>query len=416
MLRASLRESGAWYVAALLCGPLLYAVVAAAAPDAQLGTMPLSIVVIYTATVVGILLWGLYRPAIWWDGWTRGWLMLGVILWLYTTGMWFLQDEKLSGAGVALPVSFLLILLKRPSASDAWRAADVFAWLSVCAGAVILLLEVTGVIPAWYASFGEVGENLVGFDLQNYWLPFREVLGLEGRWGGYAALPNVQGQAGALLLVYGFARPGVRRVAFVATGAAILLLTDSRTSYAACAVGLILMALLPGWSNSGRKWTPARVIALVLGVMMAARVALKVLADPNLTGRIAMWPDFLSLSAQNPVLGAGGPVIEDAVKAGDLPAWADQGHNILIDTLVRFGVLGLVLALAFLALAVLIGVRGARLGQGISVVLTITLIVSCMGDLGLVWPYPSEGMSVLILAVLLARRTDPEPAREKQLI
>ena len=199
------------------------------------------------------------------------------------------------------------------------------------------------------------------------------------------------------------------------TGAAILLLTDSRTSYAAGAAGLILLALLPGWRPTGRTWPVARVVALVLGVAMAVRVALKIAADPNLTGRIAIWPEFLSLSSQNPMLGAGAPAIDEAVAAGDLPGWAVQGHNILIDTFVRFGIVGLALAVAFLGLALLIGVRGARLGHGVALAMAVALLVSCMGDLGLVWPYPTEGMSVLILSVLLARRReDATPSAASQ--
>ena len=48
--------------------------------------------VFYLTAVAGIVLWALYRPEARWEGWTRGWLMLGVILWLYTTAMWSLQD------------------------------------------------------------------------------------------------------------------------------------------------------------------------------------------------------------------------------------------------------------------------------------------------------------------------------------
>ena len=183
-----------------------------------------------------------------------------------------------------------------------------------------------------------MGRDLLPFDIANYWLPLREALGLDGRRGGHDGFPNIQGQAGALLMVYGFTRPGARRAVYVTTGAAILLLTDSRTSYSAAAAGLILLALLPGWRPTGRAWPVAKVVALVLGVAMAVRVALKVAADPNLTGRIAVWPEFLSLSSQNPMLGAGAPAIDEAVAAGDLPGWADQGHNILIDTFVRFGI------------------------------------------------------------------------------
>lgn len=409
MREAGPRNSGAWYLALLLSAPLVYAFAnTIIGGDTLLGVTPVPLVVFYAMSILGIAAWLVYRPSLRWEGWTRGWLMLGVVLWLYTTVVWSLQGEPIPGGAVLLPVTFLLILLKRPSQRDAWVAGDAFGWAVVAAAAVVLLLETIGVLPAWYAGQGQVGQDLLPFDIDNYWLPLREPLGLEGRWGGYAGFPNIQGQAGALLMVYGFTRSGVQRSAFVLSGAAILLLTDSRTSYAAGAVGLVLLALLPGWRREERTWPVARVVALALGLAMAIRVALKVVADPNLTGRIAVWPEFLSLTSQNPVLGAGSPAIDEAVDAGNLPGWADQGHNILIDTLVRFGVVGLLLAVAFLGLAVAIGVRGARRGQGVALALATALIVSCMGDLGLVWPYPTEGMSVLVLSVLLARRREED--------
>jgi hypothetical protein len=404
-LVGSMRTSGSWYLTLLLVSPILYSVVAAGAGiDADIGSMPAALVVFYLAAILGLIMWTLYRPTSVWDGWTRGWLMLGVVLWLYSTVMWSLQGEPVAGGSVLLPVTFLLVLLKRPGIPDVWRAGDAMAWAVVVSAAVILTLEVIGVIPSWYEVNGQAGRNLLPFDLSNYWLPLRESLGLDGRWGGYAGFPNIQGQAGALLIVFGFMRPGARRLAFVITGGVILLLTDSRTSYAAAAAGLVLVALLPGWRNADRSWPPARIIALLLGVLTGVRVALKVAADPNLTGRIAVWPDFLSLSSQNPVLGAGAPAIDEAVASGDLPGWAEQGHNILIDTFVRFGLVGLVLAIAFLGIALLVGVRGTRLGQGVGLAMAVALLVSCMGDLGLVWPYPTEGMSLLILSVLLAPR------------
>lgn len=405
-----MRTSGAWYLALLLLAPIAYSLVeVVVGTDRLLATIPAPVVVMYVMTALAVVAWIAYRPVARWDGWTRGWLMIGVALWLYTTVVWSSQGVAVPAAAVLLPATFLLILLKRPRPGDVWDAGDAIAWVATGCAFLVLALEVGGVIPSWYVGIGQVGRDLLPFDLTHYWLPLREVLGLDGRWGGYAGYPNIQGQAGALLLVYGFARPGVRRAVFVAVGALTLLLTDSRTSYAAAAAGLVLLAVLPGWQGVARRWTPARVVALVLGVAMALRVAVKVVEDPNLTGRIAVWPEFLSLWSRNPILGAGEQVIDEAVDAGSLPGWADQGHNILIDTFVRYGVLGLVIALAFLGIGALVCVRGARLGQGLSLALVAALLVSCMGDLGLVWPYPTEGMSMLILGVLLARRREDVP-------
>jgi O-antigen ligase len=190
---------------------------------------------------------------------------------------------------------------------------------------------------------------------------------------------------------------------FVSTGAIMLLLTDSRTSYAAGAVGLCLLAALPGWGTSTRRVTAARALAAILGVAMGIRVLLQVLVDPSLTGRLSMWAQFLSLATGSPLVGSGMTGIEEAIAAGDIPAWAHQGHNIFLDTFVRYGLVGLILAVAFLAIALLLTLGGPRRGVGVGLAMLVALLVSCMGDLGLDWVYPSAGLSSLLVAVLVSR-------------
>jgi O-antigen ligase len=249
------------------------------------------------------------------------------------------------------------------------------------------------------------------FDRGAYWLPLRGLLGLEGRWGGASGFPNISGQAGALLVVYGVVRPIGRRWAFMLSGIVIMLLTDSRTSYAAGAVGLCLLASLPGWGATYWKVTPARVIALALGIGMAIRVVLKVLMDPNLTGRMAMWPEFLALARRFLPFGGGQQVIDSAISSGQLPAWAHQGHNLFLDTLVRHGAVGLLLTVAFIGIAFILTARPVRRELAAGLALLAALVTSCMGDLGIDWTYPSEGLSVLLVAVLVSQVEPRVPER-----
>jgi O-antigen ligase len=396
-------RSGTWYLSALLVAPILYDLVHTAAPTAGLATLPWSLVVLYGAGIVAIVSWIRFRAATAWDRSTRLWMMLGVVVWLDALVMSSLKGDGVAGAAILVPLTFFLILLKRPARADIWRAADALGWTLVGASALILLLEVAHLIPAWYASHGDYGVFLEQFDRENYWLPLRSLLGLDGRWAGTTGYPSPTGQGAALLMVYGFIRPRGRRVVFVGTGAFMLLLTDSRTSYAAGAVGLCLLAALPGWGTSTRRVTAARALAAILGVAMGIRVLVQVLVDPSLTGRLSMWAQFLSLATGSPLVGSGMTGIEEAIAAGDIPAWAHQGHNIFLDTFVRYGVVGLILAVAFLAIALLLTLGGPRRGVGVGLAMLVALVVSCMGDLGLDWVYPSAGLSALLVAVLVSR-------------
>jgi O-antigen ligase len=395
--------SGAWYLSLLLVAPILYDLLHTAAPTAGLATLPWSLVVLYGAGLVAIVSWIRFRPDEVWDRPTRLWMMVGVVVWLDALILGTLKGEGVAGAAILVPLTFFLILLKRPARADIWRAGDALAWTLVGASALILLLEVVHLVPAWYAAHGDYGVFLEQFDRENYWLPLRSLLGLDSRWGGTTGYPSPTGQGAALLAVYGFSRPSGRRAVFVGSGLVMLLLTDSRTSYAAGAVGLCLLAALPGWGNSTRRVTLTRVLAVILGVAMGIRVLLQVATDPSLTGRLSMWTQFLSLVTGSLLFGSGMTGIEAAIEAGDIPAWAHQGHNIFLDTFVRYGLVGLVLAVAFLAIAFLLTLGGPRRGVGVGLAMVVALLVSSMGDLGLDWVYPSAGLSALLVAVLVSR-------------
>jgi O-antigen ligase len=154
--------------------------------------------------------------------------------------------------------------------------------------------------------------------------------------------------------------------------------------------------------------TPTRLLVLVLGLAMAVRVAVKVILDPGLTGRMTMWPEFFSLARRFLTFGGGSELIDSAKASGELPPWANQGHNLLLDTLVRYGVVGLVIALVFIGLAFVLTVRVFGREIAIGFALLATLMTSCMGDLGFEWNYPSEALSVMLIAVLVSQLDAPK--------
>ena len=97
--------------------------------------------------------------------------------------------------------------------------------------------------------------------------------------------PNGVGPIGAFLTVYGFARVGVRRASFV-TGLAIVILADSRVAYAAVAVGLFVLLLVPGWGVPLWRITAAKATAAVVGVLVGVRLLVDLAANP--AGTITM--------------------------------------------------------------------------------------------------------------------------------
>lgn len=120
---AVLRLSGAGYLALLLSAPVLFGVADLLMDDAAaIGPITAPLTVLLVVTIASIVLWLIYQPHARWDGWTRGWLMLGVVLWLYATVVWRLQGELVWSGSFLLPIALFLILLKRPRSTDVWKA------------------------------------------------------------------------------------------------------------------------------------------------------------------------------------------------------------------------------------------------------------------------------------------------------
>lgn len=398
------------YLALLLCASVMYAFGQAALPaTVTVAGFQVGPLLLLLSAVAALVLWVPSRGDGEWRGLERAWFVLVILLWLYLVVVESGDADVTAAAAVLIPLSVVLVWLKRPSHRDAWIAVDSFAWAIVIAGGVVLLLEVVGVIPSWYREMTDASatfDGLASLDRDYHWLPLGTLLGLEGRWGGFLRDPNLMGPLAALLLVYSFARPGARRIVFAASAAAMLVLADSRASYAAAAAGLAALVLLPGWGVPFRRVTVPRVVAAGVAVAAGIRVLVDVVTSPagafTMTGRTVMWPDFLSLWPESPWWGVGTARIRDAVAQGILPPWSYHGHNQHIDTLVRYGVAGLLLGSAALIVALAISIGGARRGLGVGVAMMVTLAVISVANMALDWRYPSAAFSVLLAVVVLS--------------
>lgn len=392
------------FLVAVLVAPLVYQVSMLLFASSTSPGIPVPVLLLLAVLVLMIVAW-VKGPATAgpWGALATVFFGLGLALWAYTAIGGAMKGATLVGATIVVPVALLLLLLRRPDDAAIWRAADIFAWAFAGACVLVLALEVAGLVPSWYVLYEVDQMDLASYDRSYYWLPFTDALGLDGRWGGPLRHPNPSGGVAALLLVYAFLRPRGRRLAFAATGVLVLLLTCSRSAYAAAALGLVVLVVLPGWNV--RPWwrpTPSRVIAALLGVALGLRVVLWVEADTGLSGRSEMWGEFISLWPQSPVFGVGEAVIVRAVEDGVLPPWAFHGHNLYLDTLVRYGIVGVVLAAALLAVVALLAIGRARAGQGGPLAMLLALGITTVAEIVFDWRYPMVPSSVLLVILLLS--------------
>jgi len=327
-------------------------------------------------------------------------LFLGAVLglWLVT---FIVAASRGESASIRMFIPLFLLAglwLKPPTEDAALKVTVALGWTIAGATVLTVALEATGVLASWYARY-DLGE-LAASDRAFYWLPLVDVLGLDARWAGPFVHPNLAGPLGAVLLVFGLTRSGATRAVFGVVGIGILLLTGSRNSLVAAASGAMVVAIAWWLRRPGRMPRSMRVLLAALPVLVLL-VALY-LRDPGFSGRTAVWPEYVRLWGDGPIFGVGQEGIDEVIAAGVLPKWAHHAHNVALDTLVRYGIVGFAaMAVAYTA-ALVITWKAARLGRLAGLALMVTLIVGGMADTILRWQYLTTTMAVLLLTVLMS--------------
>ena len=285
----------------------------------------------------------------------------------------------------------ILLVLKSPSL-DQCRFAFVFTgWLLVVILTATRLFEMLGII-----DIAPIGEFLVDYEPQHYWLPLSGSLGPEYRWPGPMGHNAMTGVMGAYLVVMGASLRKFSGLVFVVVGGLTLLLTSSRVSFVAAVIGLAIVLLL---GNNGLsikvQW---QIRALIVGVIAIIAALAALIASPNLTGRTSYWPAFYDLWLESPWIGVGnsGKVLADPLIS------QTNAHNIFLDVLTMYGVIPLLTMSAALLLVFLASAKAARSNRILPLaVVTVFLVVGLtQSDHG--WIVPSEPWWLLVLAAFMA--------------
>ena len=261
----------------------------------------------------------------------------------------------------------------------------VWVWGSLAAGVVV---------PSWALQRGSVGAVLPG---------------VTTRLAGLANHPNTLGAVTVVLVVLEWHRRPRSRLPL---GAALLALawTQSKTSWAALALvaGLALVRTLRSRSPRGSR-LPALAMLAVFG--FTAYVGLGLLGDTRttdrtdvstetFTGRTAIWEVTLEVWRDDPVLGVGTALWDDAMdrryasRVGFPPGHA---HNQLVQTLGQAGLVGAAALLVFLVGWGGLARRADVASGGAAGALFLAIIVRCFSEPPLQGtPY---GASLLLVAV-----------------
>lgn len=413
------RVGAAGYLVAILGTEILTMVVGAVLwqPGRSIGLAQLIVYVIGVA--LGLVLWRqcpARTPA---RGLLRAFLILALAMWVLEAGRQWAAGTWVNPVWLTVPLLLVLVWRKPPSPVEAASVLTGMAIVVLGAVAVSLVLEVTGVAQSWYAV--TESEVLREGDRATYWLPLAEPLGLEGRWAGPFPHPNMAGPVGGLLIVVGLCRRGWLQAALLAGGLSVLLLTSSRTSLVGALAAVIVVGLAALVWDRRRSWVQWSVLAgtpVALLLMLAQSLTYTGTTTTlgvsgqlsSATGRSTIWPVYADLWMESPWTGVPDAVIGKAIADGRLPAWAEHAHNLGLDSLVKFGVLGAVLVVGTLLVAGLMAVRAAAQGARVGIGLIFVILGCALTESLVFWRLWAVSTMILFLAVIASVGPYP-PAR-----
>ncbi|CAN5256038.1 hypothetical protein BH11ACT5_BH11ACT5_19100 [soil metagenome] len=246
---------------------------------------------------------------------------------------------------------------------------------------------------------------------------------------GNASDQGVIGAAVAVLLARAALTSWTAR-AGVVSGLVLVLASGSRSGLLALVAGLLVLGLLE--LTVARRPRAAAVYAAGSGAAVALALVVPTIAprlvgtSPSSLGTIAeralVWQESLAVALAHPVLGVGPSGFLDAIATVHDSRWfssvapgttLDSPHSLVLQVLVAGGILALLVAAAFGALAIVTVVRRVRAdragsGRVLSLFCAIgTLVIGLLLN-------PSSASVVLVLALLVGALVGVAPAAPRR--
>jgi hypothetical protein len=315
-------------------------------------------------------------------------LILLVLLWAVSIARAVSEDTAFNYTALITPLALVMLFFKFPDIQESRCWSDFVSLALSFAIVVTQVLNWTGTRP-------------FRLDINSRWdipIPWLEI---PARWEGMFGDPNNAGFIGAFLLIYGVRRMGRTGVTVSIIGALVILLSQSRTAILAALVGIVVLVFSSKWYRSKRV-PSLTTVAFLLGIAFAAFAAV-LLTDASFNGRVPIWEAFARLSLRNPLLGIGSAGISEASSSGVIPWRNVDGHNILIDTLVRDGVFAFLLAGALCVVVIIASARVLKFDSGLALAVACTVLASALTYTTLTWSYVSVQALPLLIALTLSQ-------------
>lgn len=315
-----------------------------------------------------------------------------LLCWLVSLVLYRFHGDLYTHVIWVFPLLIVLLWRHPPTLSESRLVLLSFGWSVSVAILGTRLLEMAGVLaPKVQAAF------VVRFDERNYWLPLNDLLGIEGRWPGPFSHNGYTAMMGALIIVVAMIVPGRSSWVFVLVGAFSLIVTSSRASLGSIAAAVVVLLMFTSRQPFARSPRWLRVLGGAGGLVLAVVVLYR--AEAGLTGRQTFWPAFLELWLTSPITGVGTSGI--AVSGGITQQYT-HAHNLYIDMLARYGLIGFLAMMAVLISGSLIAIRAALRGQAGPLAVIVAYLVLAITEPRNDWIHPGTLVLLIIMSVMWA--------------
>ena len=249
---------------------------------------------------------------------------------------------------------------------------------------------------------------------------------------------GLMAQLGLLcLMTRPYQRPWLNRLAW-ALGLSTLFLAQSKTAWLAffiCTGTLLAVQRGPGlWQRLADPMSPTLGMTTLIGCMlgMVALAVVLMFGDvgehlsafintpegaqlASFTGRDRIWAIAFDEWQRNPVFGYGPGIWDELFRASIGMSNASHGHNQLMDTLSRSGVVGATGLVLYALVLMLMSLRLTRATQGLSLALFLALVLRSISEVPLLMlGYSTEMFIHVLLLMVLASALRSEPSRAAQ--
>ena len=300
-----------------------------------------------------------------------------------------------------VPLLLIMMWFKPPSSQDTWSVMVLLGMLLLIILTVTYILEVTSLTnPMPTPGF------LNDWESGQYWLPLDGFLGLDGRWVGPFGHNTRTAMAATFVTVIGFSRLTSFSWALIPGGVFFILVSGVRAGFLSTLAALAVLIL---FSNIGlvRKiplWT--KIALLFVGVAGGALLLLR--SGAGLTGRDTIWRAFLDLFPQEPLIGVGQTGIN---AGGEITLRFVDAHNLLLDPLIRYGIVGLSIFLIILSVMFYQSLRATSLRSAGSLAILTAYVVASMTDIQNDWIHLSYQLVFVLFAAIAAASAIDEHQR-----